>query len=110
MYTSENGEKEPDWVQTERTHFSEFRDTNKVKKKKTKLLSFLSAAVTLSTRRHEIASVPAVRMCDVCLTQDGFLDADEVARWVLPGEVDHADNEAKHLIHETDTDKVGCVM
>ncbi|XP_059203917.1 reticulocalbin-3 isoform X2 [Centropristis striata] len=29
MYTPENGEKEPDWVQTERKHFSEFRDTNK---------------------------------------------------------------------------------
>ncbi|XP_073318329.1 reticulocalbin-3 isoform X1 [Pagrus major] len=65
MYTPENGEREPDWVQTERKHFSEFRDTNK----------------------------------------DGYLDADEVAHWILPGEVDHADNEAKHLIHETDTDK-----
>lgn len=41
-------------------------------------------------------------------TQDGYLDAGEVAHWILPGEVDHADNEAKHLIHETDTDKVGC--
>lgn len=38
--------------------------------------------------------------------QDGYLDASEVAHWVLPGEVDHADNEAKHLIHETDTNKV----
>lgn len=40
------------------------------------------------------------------VTQDGYLDAGEVAHWILPGEVDHADNEAKHLIHETDTDKV----
>lgn len=31
MYTPENGESEPDWVQTERKHFSEFRDANKVK-------------------------------------------------------------------------------
>ena len=31
MYTPEDGEKEPDWVQTERKQFSEFRDTNKVK-------------------------------------------------------------------------------
>lgn len=31
MYTPENGESEPDWVQTEKKHFSEFRDTNKVK-------------------------------------------------------------------------------
>ncbi|XP_040918056.1 reticulocalbin-3 isoform X2 [Toxotes jaculatrix] len=29
MYTSEDGESEPDWVQTERKHFAEFRDTNK---------------------------------------------------------------------------------
>uniref|UniRef100_A0A3Q3VXV5 EF-hand domain-containing protein n=1 Tax=Mola mola TaxID=94237 RepID=A0A3Q3VXV5_MOLML len=65
MYTPENGESEPDWVQKERKHFLEFRDTNK----------------------------------------DGYLDAVEVANWILPGEVDHADNEAKHLIHETDTDK-----
>lgn len=39
------------------------------------------------------------------LNKDGFLDGGEVAQWILPGEVDHADNEAKHLIHETDTDK-----
>ncbi|KAM6913729.1 reticulocalbin-3 isoform 1-T1 [Lycodopsis pacificus] len=67
MYTSEDGDDEPDWVHTEKKHFSEFRDANK----------------------------------------DGYLDAGEVAHWVLPGEVDHADNEAKHLIHETDTDKDG---
>lgn len=42
----------------------------------------------------------------LCVVQDGYLDASEVAHWILPGEVDHADNEAKHLIHETDTDKV----
>ncbi|XP_019123298.1 reticulocalbin-3 isoform X1 [Larimichthys crocea] len=67
MYTPENGESEPDWVKTERKHFSEFRDANK----------------------------------------DGYLDTGEVSHWILPGEVDHADNEAKHLIHETDTDKDG---
>ncbi|KAL6103537.1 uncharacterized protein ACO6RY_02911 [Pungitius sinensis] len=67
MYTSEDGGSEPDWVQTEKKQFSEFRDANK----------------------------------------DGYLDADEVAHWILPGEVDHADNEAKHLIYETDTDKDG---
>ncbi|XP_018619939.2 reticulocalbin-3 isoform X1 [Scleropages formosus] len=65
MFSPEDGESEPEWVQTEKKHFSEFRDTNK----------------------------------------DGFLDASEVSKWILPGEVDHADNEARHLIHETDTDK-----
>lgn len=34
MYTTENGESEPDWVQTEKKQFSEFRDTNKVKEQK----------------------------------------------------------------------------
>ncbi|XP_051796886.1 reticulocalbin-3 isoform X1 [Acanthochromis polyacanthus] len=29
MFSPEDGESEPDWVQTERKHFSEFRDTNK---------------------------------------------------------------------------------
>ncbi|XP_045066788.1 reticulocalbin-3 isoform X1 [Coregonus clupeaformis] len=67
MFTPENGESEPDWVLTEKKHFTEFRDTNK----------------------------------------DGFLDNHEVAQWILPGEIDHTDNEAKHLIHETDTDKDG---
>jgi len=65
MYSPEEGENEPDWVQTERKHFSEIRDENK----------------------------------------DGYLDAAEVSQWILPGEIDHADNEAKHLILETDTNK-----
>ena len=30
MYAPENGESEPDWVQTEKKHFAEFRDVNKV--------------------------------------------------------------------------------
>lgn len=34
MYTPESGESEPDWVQTEKKQFSEFRDTNKVKEKR----------------------------------------------------------------------------
>ncbi|XP_076852339.1 reticulocalbin-3 isoform X1 [Brachyhypopomus gauderio] len=38
------------------------------------------------------------------MNKDGFLDASEVALWILPGDVDHADNEARHLIHETDKD------
>lgn len=31
MYTPEDGEAEPDWVQTEKKHFAEFRDINKVR-------------------------------------------------------------------------------
>lgn len=30
MFSPENGENEPDWVTTEKKHFSEFRDMNKV--------------------------------------------------------------------------------
>ncbi|CAL8283054.1 unnamed protein product [Boreogadus saida] len=67
MFSPENGEKEPQWVLTERQHFHQIRDENK----------------------------------------NGYLEASEVAQWVLPTEVDHADNEAKHLIHETDTNKDG---
>uniref|UniRef100_A0A674BL93 Reticulocalbin-3 n=1 Tax=Salmo trutta TaxID=8032 RepID=A0A674BL93_SALTR len=37
--------------------------------------------------------------------KDGFLDNHEIAQWILPGEIDHTDNEAKHLIHEIDTDQ-----
>ncbi|XP_077475246.1 reticulocalbin-3 isoform X1 [Stigmatopora argus] len=65
MYTPEEGENEPEWVQTEKKHFTDLRDTNK----------------------------------------DGLMDFNEVSNWILPGEVDHADNEASHLIHATDTDK-----
>lgn len=54
-----------------------------------------------------IKTVMVSRSKESLVTQDGYLDAAEVAHWILPGEVDHADNEAKHLIHETDTDKVG---
>ncbi|MBN3301955.1 CALU protein, partial [Amia calva] len=39
------------------------------------------------------------------LNKDGSLDAKEVSQWILPGEVDHSDTEAKHLIYETDKDK-----
>ncbi|XP_066498104.1 reticulocalbin-3 isoform X1 [Hoplias malabaricus] len=41
------------------------------------------------------------------INKDGFLDAAEIAQWILPGDVDHADNEAKHLIHETDKNNDG---
>ncbi|XP_061740167.1 calumenin-like isoform X2 [Nerophis ophidion] len=67
IYTPEDGESEPEWVQTEKKHFTEMRDANK----------------------------------------DGYMDSNEVAHWILPGEVDHADNEATHLIQETDTNKDG---
>ncbi|XP_061081309.1 reticulocalbin-3 [Conger conger] len=39
------------------------------------------------------------------MNKDGVLDASEVAEWILPGGIDHADNEARHLLQATDKDK-----
>ncbi|KAJ8402561.1 hypothetical protein AAFF_G00366440 [Aldrovandia affinis] len=41
------------------------------------------------------------------LNKDGALDASEVSKWIIPEGIDHAENEARHLIHETDRDKDG---
>ena len=38
---------------------------------------------------------------------DGKLDKKELGEWVLPEDFDHAQAEAKHLIYEADTNKVG---
>lgn len=38
---------------------------------------------------------------------DGIMDAEEVKAWIIPPEYDHAEAEAKHLIYESDKDKVG---
>ena len=37
---------------------------------------------------------------------DGYMDVDEVQEWVLPADYDQSISEAKHLIHESDEDKV----
>jgi len=34
---------------------------------------------------------------------DGFMDSDEVRKWILPADYDHTEAEAKHLIYESDT-------
>lgn len=67
MYTAEEGEEEPEWVETERQQFSEFRDKN----------------------------------------NDGKMDKEETLDWILPPDYDHAEAEAKHLLHESDANKVG---
>ncbi|MGH0182145.1 UNVERIFIED_CONTAM: hypothetical protein FKN15_008250 [Acipenser sinensis] len=36
---------------------------------------------------------------------DGKLDSGEVSKWILPGEVDHTETEAIHLIYESDQNK-----
>ncbi|XP_032869184.1 calumenin-like isoform X2 [Amblyraja radiata] len=41
------------------------------------------------------------------LNKDGKMDKEEVERWILPGDYDHAMAEAKHLIHESDKDEDG---
>ena len=35
---------------------------------------------------------------------DGFMDAEEVKKWILPTDYDHVEAEAKHLIYESDSD------
>jgi len=38
--------------------------------------------------------------------KDGMMDRDEVKEWIIPDDYDHADSEAKHLIHEADQNQV----
>ena len=38
--------------------------------------------------------------------KDGFMDRDEVKEWILPTNYDHSSAEARHLIHESDGDRV----
>lgn len=35
---------------------------------------------------------------------DGFMDAEEVKKWIMPADYDHTEAEAKHLIFESDDD------
>ncbi|XP_041093467.1 reticulocalbin-1-like [Polyodon spathula] len=39
------------------------------------------------------------------INKDGKLDSNEVSKWILPGDVDHTETEAKHLIYESDQNK-----
>ena len=38
--------------------------------------------------------------------KDGKMDMAETKDWILPSDYDHAVSEAKHLVHESDSDKV----
>lgn len=38
--------------------------------------------------------------------KDGKMDKDETRDWILPNDYDHAEAEARHLVFESDTDKV----
>lgn len=38
--------------------------------------------------------------------KDGKMDKEETKDWILPSDYDHAEAEAKHLVYESDTDKV----
>ncbi len=41
--------------------------------------------------------------------KDGRMDKDETRDWILPNDYDHAEAEAKHLVYESDADKVRSV-
>jgi hypothetical protein len=38
--------------------------------------------------------------------KDGHMDREEVMDWIIPDDYDHASAEAKHLIFESDVDRV----
>ena len=38
--------------------------------------------------------------------KDGKMDREETMDWILPSDYDHAEAEAKHLVYESDTNKV----
>lgn len=41
---------------------------------------------------------------------DGMMDRDEVRDWIIPGDYDHADSEAKHLIQQADKNQVSTIF
>ncbi|XP_067875737.1 calumenin-like isoform X3 [Heterodontus francisci] len=41
------------------------------------------------------------------INKDGKMDHSEIERWILPEDYDHAESEAKHLIHESDKNEDG---
>jgi len=43
------------------------------------------------------------------LDHDGFMDRDEVQQWISPPYYDQMNAEAKHLMFESDADKVRAV-
>lgn len=38
--------------------------------------------------------------------RDGKMDKEETKDWILPSDYDHAEAEARHLVYESDQDKV----
>ena len=44
------------------------------------------------------------------LNNDGFMDREEVQQWISPPDYDYMKAEAKHLIFESDVDKVQVVI
>jgi hypothetical protein len=41
--------------------------------------------------------------------KDGRMDRSEVRDWILPPDYDHAEAEAKHLVFESDANRVSCL-
>ncbi len=42
--------------------------------------------------------------------KDGKMDKEETLDWILPSDYDHAEAEAKHLLHESDANQVKLVF
>ena len=60
MFTPENGEKEPDWVLTERQHFHQIRDENKVN------TTFISEGLIRNTDQYLISILSSFKVAAVC--------------------------------------------
>ena len=44
------------------------------------------------------------------LNKDGKMDKEEIQHWILPQDYDHALAEARHLVYESDVNKVCAVL
>ena len=42
--------------------------------------------------------------------KDDFMDKEEVKEWILPADYDHSEAEAKHLIYESDSNRVCSIL
>lgn len=42
--------------------------------------------------------------------RDGKMDKEETKDWILPSDYDHAEAEARHLVYESDQNKVGMAL
>lgn len=42
--------------------------------------------------------------------KSGFMEFEEIKRWILPDDYDNSEAEAKHLIYESDVNRVSFIL